>query len=148
MKKPFVTVVIALWATVGLGARSQPAAQDSATRGDQTAVTAGAMVHFEGCVYRGADVPGRARGVVGTDTAVEEYVLANTKFIARADGLPDAAAPMYRLDAGDRDRVSALVGKRVGVTGRIAGRSGDPLLQVTSIREIVGMCSRTPSALS
>jgi hypothetical protein len=128
-------------------------------------------------VYREKDVPGRAPNVAERAGVLEDYILAEIK---SGGGQPAAGAPgpvgtsgttqaqfgaMYKLELADDSKLSAVVGKRVEVTGRIDREAGDSArppaatpqasqtdkaigrdrvdlaeFEVASIREVSGAC--------
>jgi hypothetical protein len=119
-------------------------ARQSSTQEPQTAAeaqlsTAGPSLHLEGCVF-----PERALSATGSIVVpagrAEDYVLTETKVLAGSDGATEGG--IFRLEQVPQDRLRALIGKRVGVTGRIEDESTPPVFRVTSIREIVGTCPR------
>jgi hypothetical protein len=136
-----------------------------------------------GCVYREKDVPGRAPNVAERAGILEDYILAEVS--ASKDqpsttgtaGTPGAtgtsgtmrSGAMYKLEFADDDKLNALVGKRVEVTGRIDAEAGDATrapatppptseadkalgrdqinlseFEVTSIKEVSGTCPAKP----
>jgi hypothetical protein len=133
-----------------------------------------------GCVYREKDVPGRAPNVAEQAGVLEDYILAEIRPAKAEPGTPGAtgtsgttatnAHSMYKLELIDDDRLKAVVGKRVEVTGRIDAEAGDtkspaatppstsqtdrvlgrdqidlPEFEVTDIREVTGTCPATPA---
>jgi len=133
-----------------------------------------------GCVYREKDVPGRAPNVAERAGILEDYILAEVtpgKDQPSTPGTPGAtgtsgtmrSGSMYKLEFADDDKLSALVGKRVEVTGRIDAEAGDATrapatppptsptdkalgrdqinlseLEVASIKEVSGTCPAKP----
>src|SRR5688572_9087497 len=164
----------------GLGAVAQsPSASPQTPPSQQTPpqATAGqASTTLTGCVYREKDVPGRAPNVAERAGVLEDYILADARpqsGTAGATGTAGSARPatMYKLELIDDDKLKAVVGKRVEVTGRIDAEPGDvksqpatppptsqtdkalgrdkidlPEFEVTSIKEVAGTCPATPSA--
>jgi hypothetical protein len=134
-----------------------------------------------GCVYREQDVPGRSPNVAERAGILEDYILAEVTpkepQSTPSSGTPGAAgtsgtvksSSMYKLELIADDKLRALVGKRVEVTGRIDAEPGDkaatsatppttptdraigrdridlPEFEVTSIREVTGTCPAKPS---
>jgi hypothetical protein len=132
LKQWLITCAVAAGVAIGLPA----AGQESQTQSQQAT-----MVHVEGCVF-----PQRAltasKAVLMPAGSTDAYFLTNINVIAApGDGIDDKS--VFKLDRVAQERLRALIGKRVGVTGRIE-RSADPLFRVTSIREIVGICPVTP----
>lgn len=137
-----------------------------------------------GCVYREEDVPGRAPNPAERAGILEDYILAAitpsqaaspSSSTPGATGTSGTAATsggsMYKLEFVDDERLSAMVGKRVEVTGRIEADSGDavgrtpatppvsqtdkvigrdridlPEFEVASLREVPGACPDKPAA--
>jgi hypothetical protein len=129
-----------------------------------------------GCVYREKDVPGRAPNVAERAGVLEDYILAEVR-PASAPSAPGTAgtsgsakaASMYKLELIADEKLRAVVGKRVEVTGRIDAEPGDakapaaapptsqtdkvigrdkidlPEFEVTDIKEVAGTCPATPS---
>jgi hypothetical protein len=150
---------------------------DSRAGSDQPAAQAASRT-VTGCVYREADVPGRAPNVAERAGVMEDYILAVSGGSADASGAGTpgavgtsgaAAGQMYKLELIADDKLRAVVGKRVEVTGRVDAEAGDarasgtpatsdtdraigrdrvnlPEFEVTSIREVEGTCPAKPSA--
>jgi hypothetical protein len=104
-----------------------PAAQAQDAAKPSTTIT--------GCVYNEKDVPGRAPNVAERAGVMEDYILAVTS-AAPAAGSPAGTAgatgtsgtagkAMYKLEFVDDEKLKAMVGKRVEVTGRIDRDAGD-----------------------
>jgi hypothetical protein len=139
-------------------------------------------VTLSGCVYREQDVPGRAPNVAERAGILEDYILAEVT-PSQPQGTPSTSTPgaagtsgtvkagtMYKLELIEDEKLRAVVGKRVEVTGRIDAEAGDktataatppttqtdrvigrdridlPEFEVTSIREVTGTCPAKPSA--
>lgn len=132
---------------------------------------------IEGCVYREEDIPGRTPNVAERAGILEDYILVaspdpaatagavGTTGTAGATGTRAAAEPkMFKLEHEDDDKLRALVGKRVRVTGKVEAERSDraptgepardrglgpdeielPELEVTSITETAGECPARP----
>ena len=128
-----------------------------------------------GCVYQEKDVAGRAPNVAERAGILEDYILADvrpasgTAGATGTAGSADAKGPMYKLELVGDDKLKAVVGKRVEVTGRIDAEAGDvksqpaappptsdadkalgrdkidiPEFEVSSVREVAGTCPATP----
>jgi hypothetical protein len=145
----------------------------------------GATTTLAGCVYREKDVPGRAPNVAERAGVLEDYILAEiapkpdtatspttTPGATGTSGTAQAKlGSMYKLELIPDEKLRAVVGKRVEVTGRIDAEAGDstapagatpptsttdralgrdridlPEFEVTSIREVSGTCPATPTA--
>ena len=141
-----------------------------------------ASTTLTGCVYREQDVPGRAPNVAERAGVLEDYILAvapASEQAAAPAATPEAvgtagamrSAPMYKLELIADEKLRAVVGKRVEVTGRIDAEAGDtrpgaaaetkttseadraigrdrvnlPEFEVVSIREVAGTCPAKPS---
>jgi hypothetical protein len=155
----------------------QPQTPPAATSASQQLTTT-----LTGCVYREQDVPGRAPNVAERAGVLEDYILAEVRpgqpqGTAPATGTPGAtgtsgtmaAGTMYKLELIEDEKLRAMVGKRVEVTGRIDAEAGDkaatpatppttptdkaigrdridlPEFEVTSIKEVTGTCPPKPS---
>ena len=134
----------------------------------------------EGCVYREQDIPGRAPNVAERAGVLEDYILvastdSSTAGATGTSGTSAAptgtsgmamAAKMFKLEHADDSKLSALVGKRVRVTGKADMEKGDkaatgapqadrtpgspdkielPEFEVTSITETAGTCPAKPA---
>jgi hypothetical protein len=150
-------------------ARSTPQSPPTATT---TAQTTAMLV---GCLYRESQVPGRTPNVVERAGVLEDYILADaTMPPATRPGTPPGAVGtsgavpstgnMYKVENIPDERLKALVGKRVEVSGRIdpedAGLGGAstrdrgpgpdqvnlPEFEAASIREVSGTCPAVPAS--
>jgi hypothetical protein len=126
-------------------------------------------------VYREQDVPGRAPNVAERAGIMEDYILAVAAptpapgSTAGAVGTAGASGgTMYKLELIADEKLRAVVGKRVEVTGRIDAEAGDktapaapttptdraigrdrvnlPEFEVVSMREVEGTCPAKPAA--
>ena len=157
--------------------QTQPPTQTppAASAAQDTAAT----TTLQGCVYNEKDVPGRSPNVAEKAGVMEDYILvtsSNASATAGTSGTtppsPTASAPMastegkaFKLEKIADERLKAVVGKRVEVTGRVdketsaaAGTSGVkpdrnpvspdkieiPEFEVVSIKEVEGTCPATP----
>ncbi|CAN5507011.1 hypothetical protein BH23ACI1_BH23ACI1_21330 [soil metagenome] len=132
----------------------------------------------EGCVYKEEDIPGRSPNIAERAGILEDYILVasadastqgavGTTGTAGATGTTGAAAAaprMFKLEHEDDDKLRALVGKRVRVTGKVDAERGDrtaageperdrsagpdqielPEFEVTTITETAGECPARP----
>jgi hypothetical protein len=150
-------------------ARSTPQSPPTATTTAQTTAT------LVGCLYREGQVPGRTPNVVERAGVLEDYILADaTMPPATRPGTPPGAVGtsgavpstgnMYKVESIPDERLKALVGKRVEVSGRIdpedAGLGGAstrdrgpgpdqvnlPEFEASSIREVSGTCPAVPAS--
>lgn len=154
-------------------AGQQPEAQQTRAATEQTTTV-------EGCVYHERDIPGRTPNVAERAGILEDYILVastapgstpaatgttgttgTTGSAASASG----AAKMFKLEHKPDHQLSAMVGKRVQVTGKIDAERSDstgaaaarqqdqsvgpdrinlPEFEITSIREAQGECPAKP----
>ena len=168
-------------AQAGAGSQAQPPQQPPSQPATQQQPAASKpSTTLTGCVYREQDVPGRSPNVAERAGVLEDYILAEV-MPAQPQGAPSTAMPspagtsgvksgeMYKLELIADEKLRALVGKRVEVTGRIDAEPGDktatsatppttptdraigrdridlPEFEVTSIREVTGTCPAKPS---
>lgn len=166
--------VVACSGLVGVAQSPSATPQAPAQQTPPQATAAQPSTTLTGCVYSEKDVPGRAPNVAERAGVLEDYILADVKAAAvgttgtvGTTGAPSHA--MYKLELIADEKLKAVVGKRVEVTGRIDAEAGDsksaaapaasqtdkavgrdkvdlPEFEVTSIREIEGTCPATPAA--
>jgi hypothetical protein len=119
-----------------------------------------------GCLYREAQVPGRSPNVAERAGVLEDYILvgaapassAQSSTSASATSATAASGRMFKVEGIDDDRLKAMVGKRVEVSGRVdadvEGRRDQslgpdtinlPEFEAQSIREVSGECPATPN---
>ena len=136
---------------------------------------------LSGCVYKEENVPGRTPNVAERAGVMEDYILADVKRAGQDSTSPSSAtpgaagtsgtvSPMYKLEKIADERLRAMVGKRVEVTGKIDSERGDtartpagaqpqadknpaspdkvelPEFEVSAIREVAGTCPAKPAA--
>ena len=148
---------------------ARPPAETQTT--PRTPTNQSAAVAMEGCLYREADVPGRTPNVAEKAGVLEDYILADARMAGQNSGAQGlATGRMYKVESIPDERLKALVGKRVEVTGRIdaegsgQGRAGGgaqanrnpaspdainlPEFEATAIREVTGgaACPAKPAA--
>ncbi len=149
-----------------------------------------ATTTIQGCVYKEQDIPGRSPNVAEKAGVMEDYILvastdASTSTAGATGTTPPATAGTsgttggtmapsraFKLEKIADERLRAVVGKRVEVTGRVDAERGDsaatstatgtagapardnnmgpdkielPEFEVTSLREVAGTCPATPS---
>jgi hypothetical protein len=130
-----------------------------------------AAMTLTGCLYRERDVPGRSPNIVEKAGVLEDYIVADARLTGQAAPAPGAAAGtsgrMYKVEGIPDERLKALVGKRVEITGRtdandeegpsgVARPDNNPVsrdtidlsdFQGTSIKEVSGgtACAATPA---
>jgi hypothetical protein len=136
--------------------------RDSAAQG----ASQGSGSTMVGCLYREAQVPGRSPNVAERAGVLEDYILvgaapassAQSSTSASASGASAASGRMFKVEGIDDDRLKAMVGKRVEVSGRVdadvEGRRDQslgpdtinlPEFEAQSIREVSGECPATPN---
>ena len=150
------------------------AAQAQTAKPQSSPVTVRPTTTLTGCLYREDQVPGRKPNVVERAGILEDYILAGVTVAGEAQrptgtgGLAGPAVPstgtMYKVEKIADEKLKALVGKRVEVTGHIdpegrsrlgvggakpdAGPGPDkislPEIEASSIREAPGTCSAKP----
>ena len=154
--------------------QTQPPTQNPQSSATQTEAT----TTLTGCVYKEADIPGRTPNVAERAGVMEDYILvtaaASATGTAGATGTSGTAGAAtaatagkaFKLEHAADEKLSAVVGKRVEVTGRVdkggsaaAGTTGAkpdtnpmspdqielPEFEVTSIKEVEGTCPTTPT---
>jgi hypothetical protein len=155
--------------TAGAAAGQQPPqTQPPATAQAATTTT------VEGCVYREEDVPGRKPNIAERAGMLEDYILVASANAATSGavgtsgagaGAAAMAPKMFKLEHADDSKLSAVIGKRVKVTGKVDAERGDktaagaperdknaspdqielPEFEVTSIEEVSGTCPAKPA---
>ena len=159
----------------GTGAGQQPPSQPTST----PAMAQESATTVEGCVYREQDIPGRAPNVAERAGVLEDYILVTSA--PKAGGAvgtsgttpttPPSATPgamtmakMFKLEHASDNQLSAMVGKRVRVTGKAAAEDKTatgapkqdkvpgnpdsieiPEFEVASITSIAGECPAKPA---
>jgi hypothetical protein len=147
-----------------------PQTQQPSTSAMQTASTT-----VQGCVYKEEDVPGRTPNVAEKAGMMEDYILVvspnpsatagttgTTPPSASMAGAAFAAGKAFKLEKIADERLKAVVGKRVEVTGRVddaakaaTGVEPDqnpaspdkielPEFEVSALKEVEGTCPATP----
>ncbi len=135
--------------------------------------TKGPVTTLAGCLYRENSIPGRSPNVAERAGVLEDYILADASPARDRNRLSDppiadngrspdqpaaglASGRMYKVTKLDDERLKALVGKRVEVTGSIQpdddAKPADrekhtnlPNIEATSIHEVTGTsCPETP----
>jgi hypothetical protein len=134
-------------------------------------VTVRPTTTLTGCLYREDQIPGRKPNVVERAGILEDYILAGVTVAQRPTGTGGSAGTavpstgtMYKVENIADEKLKALVGKRVEVTGHIdpegrsrlgvggakpdAGIGPDkislPEIEASSIREVSGTCTAKP----
>jgi hypothetical protein len=162
MRRAITTAALASAFVAAVAAQQQP-----------PATTSTATTTLSGCLYREDQVPGRKPNVAERAGILEDYILADAS-VAGTQKAPQgltgnapASGNMYKVEGPSDERLKALVGKRVEVTGRIDPEGGPgaapgapradrgvgpdqinlPEFEASSIREISGTaCPATPAA--
>jgi len=151
--------------------QTPPQTQQPSTSAQSTATTT-----VQGCVYKEDDIPGRTPNVAEKAGMMEDYILVvspNPSATAGTTGTtPPSAAGMagaataagkaFKLEKIADERLKAVVGKRVEVTGHVdpaaaaaTGVKPDqnpaspdkielPEFEVTALKEVEGTCPATP----
>jgi hypothetical protein len=180
MRRFIIAATLPLLFVAGLGAQSagQPQNPPPQTPPSTPAATAQQpTTTLAGCLYREDQVPGRKPNVAEKAGVLEDYILADASTVgthAKPGSTPGAtgttgATPtsgnMYKVEGPSDEKLKALVGKRVEVTGRIDPEGGPgakpgtprpdrgpgpdqinlPEFEATSIREVSGTCPATPA---
>jgi hypothetical protein len=173
--KTFATAVMAPLFAVALAAPSAAQAQTTPAQTSQPRDTAGqnTATTIVGCLYREAQVPGRSPNVAEKVGVLEDYILVGasgssagatsttcTPGTTGASGAATttAAGRMFKVEGIDDERLKAMVGKRVEVSGRIdpdvEGRRDKSMgpdqinvaeFEAQSIKEVSGSCPATPA---
>lgn len=168
----FGTLALFATATLSAAQAAQAPAQRTPPAATTTAQTTATLV---GCLYRESQVPGRTPTVVERAGVLEDYILADATMPAPTrpgtpsqtvgtSGTVPSTGNMYKVENVPDERLKALVGKRVEVSGRIdpedAGLGGGPTrdrgpgpdkvnlpeFEAASIRELSGTCPAAPAA--
>lgn len=142
LKRLLVTTAVAVFLGFGLAAEAQQSAIPESQATESGDSTAGSKIHLEGCLFPERALSA-AKPVIVPAGSVEQYVLTDTEHISGE--APSGEATVYELHEVAQDRLRALNGKRVGVTGRVEDQTGMPALRVISLREIVGACPAVPT---
>jgi hypothetical protein len=175
--------VIAQTPATGGSAQTPPGRPTTAAPADQdrpAASSQGPSIVLTGCLKREEQVPGREPNIVERQGVMEDYIITNAAPASTASGAvgtsgaagatsPSASAgrsvsSQYKVEGIPDERLSALVGKRVEITGHVdaddareapTGTSGAagggraaapapgadmPEFEAVSIREVAGSC--------
>ena len=164
--------VVASSTMVGAQAGSQ---QPPSRPADSQESAQSATTTLTGCVYKEQDIPSRAPNVAERAGVLEDYILvvaapAGSSSTPGATGTSGAAPKMLKLEKIDDEKLKAVVGKKVEVTGRIDAEAGDARtaakgektsdvdkaigrdkidlveFEVVSIKEVSGTCPAKPGA--
>jgi hypothetical protein len=151
------------------GASQQPPARPAEAQESSKSAT----TSITGCVYQEKDIPGRAPNVAERAGVLEDYILVDvgtgSTSTPGATGTSGAPHKLYKLERIEDEKLKAVVGKRVEVTGRIDAEAGDARtakgertgdvdkvigrdkidiaeFEVVSIKEVSGSCPAKPGA--
>ena len=169
-----VLVLLATGALAGSQAPQNPPQQPSPRAPSTTAQQP--TTTLTGCLYREDQIPGRKPNVAERAGVLEDYILAGATILgptskpeSKPEGLTGNVPKqgnMFKVENIPDDRLKALVGKRVEVTGKIdpeglpgTNRPGGPTpdkglgpdqinlpeFEAASIKEVSGTCPATPA---
>jgi hypothetical protein len=172
----FIFAIGALLSTAALTAGQAPQTAPRPASEPPAATTQQTPTTLVGCLYREDQVPGRKPNVAERAGVLEDYILAaaaTPSAPAKPEAVPGAVgtsgtAPasgnMYKVEGPSDERLKALVGKKVEVTGRIdpegsgataggprpdRGPGPDaislPEFEATTVREVSGTCPASPA---
>ena len=173
MRKLIISTTLPLLFAAGLAAQGagQPPNPPPQPPGTPTTTAQMPTTTLTGCLYREDQIPGRKPNVAERAGVLEDYILADAS-VAGAQTKPGStagAAPttgnMYKVEGPPDEKLKALVGKKVELTGRIDPEGGPgattgtprtdrgpgpdqinlPEFEATSIREVAGTCPATPA---
>jgi hypothetical protein len=173
MKRSIMAAALACAFGAAVAAQAQQPAQPSQAQQPPAATAKPATTTLSGCLYREDQVPGRKPNVAERAGILEDYILADASVAGTQKGPQGltgntpASGNMYKVEGPSDERLKALVGKRVEVTGRIDPEGGPgaapgrpredrslgpdqinlPEFEATAIREVSGTtCPATPAA--
>ena len=177
MKQLITLGAVPLFFVAGLAAQepasptskpAQPATRPAATAQQPTTT-------MTGCLYREDQIPGRKPNIAEKAGMMEDYIIAGAS-VAGASATPGATGTSgtpstgktYKVEGPADEKLKALVGKRVEVTGRIDPEGGPgssnpsgaprpdrspspddvnlPEFEASAIREVSGTCPATPAS--
>lgn len=171
---PALTLILSTAALVAAQTPDPPQAQ----KPTQETVTTTVTTTLVGCLYKEDQIPGRTPNVAERAGILEDYILADATMktdqakgaATGTSGTLPASGGIYKIEKIADEKLKALVGKKVEVTGRIdpqraqaPGRPGSatgaptpdvgpspdrinlPEFEASSIREISGQCPAKPT---
>ena len=180
MKQPIRVAALPFLFMAGLAAQEpaspasqppQPAPRTPGATAQQPTTT------LTGCLYREDQIPGRTPNVAERAGVMEDYILAGataagseakpgaTPGATGTSGTTPSTGNTYKVEGPADEKLKALVGKKVEVTGRIDPEGGPgsksagaprpdrgpgpdkinlPEFEASSIREVAGTCPATP----
>ena len=179
MKNFISAAALPLLFTAGLAAQAsaQPQPPPPAPTRPPAASGQQPTTTLSGCLYREDQIPARKPNVAERTGVLEDYILADASIAGTppkpgstpgatgTTGTTPASGNMYKVEGPSDEKLKALVGKRVEVTGRIDREGGAgatpgtpspdrgpgpdeinlPEFEAASIREVSGMCPATPA---
>jgi hypothetical protein len=157
-----------------VGAQSGASQQPPARPAESQDTAKSATTTLTGCVYQEKDIPGRAPNPAERAGVLEDYILvlaapASPSSTPGATGTAGASHKLFKLEKIDDEKLRAVVGKRVEVTGRIDAEAGDARtaksapagdvdkaigrdkiniaeFEVASLKEVSGTCPAKPGS--
>jgi hypothetical protein len=174
--KRIISAIGALLATTALTAGQAPQTAPRPASEPPAATTQQTPATLVGCLYREDQVPGRKPNVAERAGVLEDYILADAAMpsgqakpgavpgAVGTSGTTPASGNMYKVEGPSDERLKALVGKKVEVTGRIDPEGSDataggprpdrgpgpdaislPEFEATTVREVSGTCPASPA---
>jgi hypothetical protein len=174
MAATLAPLFVAAVAVQGAGQAQNPPTQTPQTK-QPTTTAQQPTTTLAGCLYREDQVPGRKPNVAERAGVLEDYILADASMAGTqakpgattgatgTTGTVSSSGNLYKVEGPSDEKLKALVGKRVEVTGRIDPQGGAtpgkptpdrgpgpdeiilPEFEATSIREVSGTCPATPA---
>ena len=167
MRKHAIAGTLSLLFAATLAAQEPPKPQDPQAP-PRTPTTAAQEKTVTGCLYRENQIAGRTPNVAEKAGVLEDYILVDSSMGATpstpgATGTSGAAAKLYKVEGPSDEKLKALVGKRVEVTGKVDAEAGakpgqttpdkglgpDKInlseIEASGIREVSGSCPATPA---
>lgn len=173
MTNPITAATLSLMFAAGLSAQGASQQQKPTPQPPPSTPSTGTTVRptitLAGCLYREDQVPGRKPNVAERAGVLEDYILADASTVGTQTKPGPTGTPttgnMYKVEGPSDEKLKALVGKRVEVTGHIDPEGGPaaspgpprpdrglgpdkinlPEVETKSIREVSGTCPATPA---
>src|SRR4030095_7890944 len=134
MRKPIISAVCALSFAATLASAQDAGQPQNPSRQTPTATTTTTVkptTTLVGCLYREDQIPGRKPNLAERAGILEDYILdgAATATTPPGSGVTGTSGSpttgnMYKVEGPSDERLKALVGKQVEVTGRIDPEGG------------------------